>query len=196
MAEKIDSKKWKCCSECKSISEGEVNAILCLKAAFDLSVEEVRAALTTCDYGCPFGHYSKQVGSTSLDLKGHPIVCYSGSSQLRILRAASTHFTVLRKFLLDVHCSISSHKCVIDIDEALNAGNYNKLMKVLNINKVESLLSNDVDSKYEHVSYKECCESDLRPDLEMQLMTTHAALMTALDRESYDFPDHACCCCE
>ena len=58
------------------------------------------------------------------------------------------------------------------------------------------MLSNDVDSKYEHVSYKECCESDLRPDLEMQLMTTHAALMTALDREIYDFPDHACCCCE
>ena len=68
VAEKIDSKKWKCCSECKSISEGEVKAILCLKAAFDLSVEEVRAALTTCNHGC---HYSKQVGSTSLDLKGH-----------------------------------------------------------------------------------------------------------------------------
>ena len=79
VAEKINSKKWKCSSECKPISEGEVNAILCLKAAFDLSVEEVRAALTTCDYGCPFGHYSKQVGSTSLDLKGHPIVCYSDS---------------------------------------------------------------------------------------------------------------------
>ena len=31
----------------ESISEGEVNAILCLKAAFDLSVEEVRAAQTT-----------------------------------------------------------------------------------------------------------------------------------------------------
>ena len=61
LAEKINSKKWKCCSECKPISKGEVNAILCLKAAFDLSVEELRVALTTCDYGCPFGHYSKQV---------------------------------------------------------------------------------------------------------------------------------------
>ena len=92
VAEKISSKKWKCSSECKPISEGEVNAILCLKAAFDMSVEEVRAVLTTCDYGCPFGHYNKQVGSTSVDLKGHPIVCYSGSecsSQLRILGAAS-----------------------------------------------------------------------------------------------------------
>ena len=146
MAEKINSKKWKCSSECKPISEGEVNAILCLKAAFDLSVEEVRAALTTCDYGCPFGHYSKQVGSTSLDLKGHPIVCYSDSecsSQLRILRAASTHFPVLRTFLHDLHCAISSSNCVLEIDEALNAGNYHKLMKILNIKKVESLLSND-----------------------------------------------------
>ena len=73
----MDNVLWQIPRSGNAISEGEVNAILCLKAAFDLSVEEVRAAQTTCDYGCPFGHYSKQVGSTSFDLKGHPIVCYS-----------------------------------------------------------------------------------------------------------------------
>ena len=47
---------WECSTECKPISEGEVDAILCLKAAFDLSVGDVRAALNTCDCGCPYGH--------------------------------------------------------------------------------------------------------------------------------------------
>ena len=105
-------KRWECSCECKPISKGEVNAILCLKVAFELSVEEVRAALATCDYGCPYGHYTKLEGSMAVDRKGHPIICDSGSectSQLRILRAASTHFPVLRQFLREVHNAIGSH---------------------------------------------------------------------------------------
>ena len=112
--------KWECSNECKPISECEVDTILALKAAFELPVEEVRAALATCDYGCPYGHYAKLEGSMPVDCKYHPIVCYSGSectSQLRILRAASTHFPVLRQFLHEV---IASHKCILVIDEELS----------------------------------------------------------------------------
>ena len=44
----LQSCTWECSNECNPISEGEVDAILCLKEAFDLSVEDVRAALNTC----------------------------------------------------------------------------------------------------------------------------------------------------
>ena len=118
-------------------------------------------------------------------------------SQLRILRAASTHFPVLRTFLHDLHCAISSSNCVLEIDEALNAGNYHKLMKILNIKKVESLLSNDLDTKYEQSTDDVCCNSVLRqPDLEVHLTLTHVALIACLDKEIDDFPEHMCCCCE
>ena len=205
VTEKIKEKcakwnEWKCSSECKPLSEGEVNSILSFKEAFKLPIEEVRAALSTCDYGCPFGHYSKQIGETSVGLKGHPIVCYCGSectSQLRILRAASTHFSVLRKFLRDVHCAISSHKCVLQVDEALNTGNYDILMKMLNIKKFESLFSSDIYSKYEQVTGNGCSDSCLRrPDLETHLVKTYIKVISELEKEIYDFPECVCCCCE
>ena len=60
IAEKISSgfksgkwKTWKCTKECRPIPDCEVEAILCLKA-----IEELRAALAACDYGCPYGHYT------------------------------------------------------------------------------------------------------------------------------------------
>ena len=82
-------------------------------------MEEAREALAKCDLGCPFVHSTKLVGSTPVALKGHPIVCYTGdscTSTLRILRAASTHFPVLRKFLVHVTTALTSHKIVCSID--------------------------------------------------------------------------------
>ena len=88
-------RKWECSAQCKPLTLFEVDAIVSFKASFGLPVEKVRQALAECDMGCPFGHYSKFVGSSPVDLRGHPIVCYNGelcTSVLRILRAASTHF--------------------------------------------------------------------------------------------------------
>ena len=81
-----ECRKWECSKQCKPLNE--------------LSVEEVRQALAKYDLGCTNGHYSKLVGSLPVDLKGRPIVCYSGNSctsNLRILRAASTHFPCFEK---------------------------------------------------------------------------------------------------
>ena len=39
-----------------------------------LSMEELRQALAKCCHGCPFGHYTKLVGTYRVDLRGHPIV--------------------------------------------------------------------------------------------------------------------------
>ena len=60
-----------------------------------------------------------------------------------------------------------------------------------------SLLKNDLDSKYEQTEDSESSDSGLRqPDLEEQLVFTHAALIKELEKEIYDFPEHVRCCCD
>ena len=57
---------------------------------------------------------SKYIASNSqysaIERKGHPLVCFLDNSeccsQLRILRAASTHYPVLRKFLHYIYTAI------------------------------------------------------------------------------------------
>ena len=192
----VQSRKWKCSRHCKPLSQPEVNAILCLRAAFDLSVEEVRQALAKCDMGCPNGHYTKVVGSLPVDLRGHPIVCYTGdscTSTLRILRAASTHFPVLRKFLSHVSDALIAHKIVYEIGSALKNGNHQSLMR---ITRLKSLLSPTVDDNYQKVAV-ECSDLGLRrPTLETELVIAHAALIAGFEKEIYDFPEHVCISCE
>ena len=97
-------------------------------------------------------------------------------------------------FLHQIHSALVSHKCVCKIDQALSAGDYSKLMEITGIKNIESLLSNDVDLKYEQIKHN---NSYLRqPDLEEKLVVTHAALITELEKEIDDFPEHVCCCCE
>ena len=73
------SKMWECSKQCKPLSDFEVKAIVCFR---ELPVEKVRHALAECDMGCLYCHYTKLVGSLPVDLRGHPIVCYS--EQLRV----------------------------------------------------------------------------------------------------------------
>ena len=196
-------KKWECCSECKPITDTEVDAILTLKAAFEKPLQEVRHALDECDSGCPNGHYCKVhvIEFSSVGLKGHPLVCSSSSggcqSQLRVLRAAATHFPVLRQFLHDVHSAIRSHMCVFEIDKALCSGNFQRLMQITDVDKLDALLNNDLNSSYEQSTDTECKDSALRqPNLETQLFITHAGLIAELEKEIDDFPEYICCSCE
>ena len=53
----------------------EVDAIVSFKTSFGLPVEKVGQALAECSIGCLF---SILVGSSPIDLRGHPIVCYNG----------------------------------------------------------------------------------------------------------------------
>ena len=189
-------RKWECSAQCKPLTLFEVDAIVSFKASFDLPVEKVRQTLAECDMGCPFGHYSKFVGSSPVDLRGHPIVCYNGelcTSVLRILRAASTHFPVLRKFLAHVTTALSAHRSVCDIDSALKNGNHRSLIK---FSGVKSLLSCDVEEKYQKLTPVDCSDSLRRPTLETELAIAHAALIAGYEKEVYDFPEHACICCE
>ena len=115
------------------MSDFEIAAILSFRAAFDLSVEEARQALAKCDNGCPNCHYTKcrefllpdfvHCVGFSPELKRHPIVGHTAdscSSTLKILRAASTHFPVLRKSLPHVTDAVSCHNVVHDIDNAMS----------------------------------------------------------------------------
>ena len=81
--------------------------------------------------GCLF---SKLVGSSPIDLRGRPIVCYNGelcTSVLRIPRAVCTYFPVLRKFL--VTTALSAHRSVCDIDNALKNDNHRSLIKITGV---------------------------------------------------------------
>ena len=165
-----------------------------LLSAFHQFVEEVRQALAEWDMGCPFGHCTKLVETCPVDLTGHPIVCYNSflcTSTLRILRAASTHHTVLRMFLRHVISALSAHRSVCDIDNALQNGNHQSL---ITITHVESLLSCNVEQNYQKLKSTDL--SLRRPSLETELAIAHAALIAGYEKEIYDFPENVCICCE
>ena len=104
---------------------------------------------------------------------------------------------MLRKFLHQLSNARTSHRCIHDIDQALCAGQYRRLMEITESNGFESLISNDVESSYEQCTDMAGGESVLRqPNLEAQLLITHAELISQLENEVQDFPEHACCSCE
>ena len=114
-----------------------------------------------------------------------------------VLRAASTHYPVLRKFLHQLSSARTSHRYIFDIDMALCAGQYSRLMEITQSNGFESLISNDVEASYEQCTDVADEKSVLRqPNLEAQLLITHAELISQLENEVQDFPEHACCSCE
>ena len=70
-------------------------------------------------------------------------------SQLRILRAASTHHGVLRTLLDHVYTARRSHLGVVSIDKALSAGDFHSLMETTKVHDVADLLTADLDSSYQ-----------------------------------------------
>ena len=70
-------------------------------------MKEVRKLLDKCDNNCPYTHYHQKLVNiadedpdckiTSMQCKGYSSLCFTDNecnSQLRILRAASTHFAL------------------------------------------------------------------------------------------------------
>ena len=64
-------KEWECHSECRPLKLPEVEAI---GAALELPVDEAREVLAKCYLGCPWTLY-KYVGSRTIAMKGHHLVC-------------------------------------------------------------------------------------------------------------------------
>ena len=114
---------------------------------------------------CPNQHYTKVVADSTVDLRGHPLVCSNDGgcySQLRVLRAAGTHYPVLGNFHHYVNNAISSHLRVRDIDMALLSGDFESLMQINNADSFDALLSNSVESSYEQCTDIAPADSMLR----------------------------------
>ena len=83
---------------------------------------------------------------------------------------------------------------VRDIDRALCTGDFHALMELTAMTDFETMLTNDVKSMYE-----QCTDSTVEaafPHLESQLAVTHTKLITELEKEISDYPEHVCCSCE
>ena len=195
--------KWSCSSECKPVTEAEVAAIVHLKQTFEEPMEELRTALDGCDGGCPNEHFTKAIAtgdpdSDIVELRGHPLVCFNDGgyrSQLRILRAASTHYGVLRTLLNHVYSAITSHVGVLNIDKALRTCDLHSLMEITKVTDFAVLLTNDLDASYEQCADVAVADSVLK-NVESQLLLTHAQVISDLDKEIDDNREHACCSCE
>ena len=112
---------------------------------------------------------------------------------MRILRSAATHFPVLTTLLRLVCSAVNSHQCVQNIDNALFADDFHTLMEITKLTDFEILLSNEVETPYERCT--ETADSGiLQSDVEIQLLTKHAQLITELEKE-IDYPEHVCCSC-
>ena len=198
---------WKCSSKCKHLTDTEIGVILYFKSGFGADMKDVRKLLDKCDDDCPNTHYQKVVHFhdespnreivhyNSVELKGHSLLCFTGNecnSKLRILRAASMHYAVLRSFLHAVYDAIRNHKRVAYLDAALHSGDFTYLMRASEIDSYESLLSNEVQSTHQLSVYE--LDSPLRkPNLEYDLQTTHARIMAQYDKDVHDYYKHPCC---
>ena len=142
--------KWECSSECKILSDSDVCTIIDLAAAFQKPMRELRCELEFVDSGCPNQHYTKYV-DTTMQLKGHPLVCFNDSgchSKLRILRSAATHYPVLVTLSHHVYQAIGVHVGVQMIDRAMSSGDFYTRMEITKTCDFETLLSNDIDISY------------------------------------------------
>ena len=163
---------------------------------------ELRKALESIDKGCQHGHYidrsfiqkfNNKVNEQEQvqDLLGHPLPCAIGmcKSLLRSLRAAATHYPLLRRFLVLLYSVRNHHRQIYAIDEARHAVDFDGLMRVAGISDFEELCQSEYES----------CQETLAaglPCLEPLLQVKHATLITTLEKEVNDDPEYACCCCE
>ena len=75
-------------------------------------------------------------------IQGHPLSCHTGKkcqSQLGILRAASVHYTVLRRILKQLYQARRNNRNITAIDKVLPTGDYKELIKLLHFDKFEKL---------------------------------------------------------
>ena len=202
--EHVVPRSWKCNDMCKL---SDSSCIIEFKSTLNESMQKIRKALDVCDE-CPNSKYAKVfivpanepdsnvVHYNSVELKGHSLICHIGSdckSKLRILRAASTHYSVLRSFLRCVYSALNSHKNIASLDEALHHGDFNSLMRDFEVT-FDDLFSNEVNQSHElEGSFAKCVLR--RPDLEKHLQIEHAKVMAKYKKELEDYPQNPCCSC-
>ena len=129
--------KWKCTAECKLPTPNEAQCIVAVKAP----VHKLREALNRIDECTEHGHYTHMLSIKTpkpyYELAGHPLPCATVNSNckssLSILRAAATHFPLLCRLVVLLYEAIRLHRLLDNIDTGLCAGDFQKLVKVCDI---------------------------------------------------------------
>ena len=162
--------------------------------------------LHNIDNECSHIHHLKPRGmeddlaSTELFKLGHPLPCSSGmcSSKLRVLRAASVHYPVLRKLLYSVYMAIKSHAVVSKIDHALSHADYKSLCDLLKIEDYEDLIVNSIEVDVSDPPSMD--ESDFSREglkhVERHLQIKYAVIFEKYKKELDDHPEFPCSSCE
>ena len=146
---------YACSYVCRTVSDDDVKVILDLKRAFEKPFAEVREQLQNIDSGCPHVHHVKPRGMdeglacTEITKAGHLLPCAIGmySSKLRILRAASVHYSALCKLLHTVYMARKHHSTVAEIDNALYTNDYKTLCNLMCIEECEDLIGESFKSE-------------------------------------------------
>ena len=191
----------------KSLSTHDINVILAFRLVFDEPFRKVRRYLHVCDDDCPSVQfnttkiiYNESQGLPNYTLSGHPLSCYAENSncfsKLRILRAASTHYPLLRNFLKYVYAALESHKVLYCLDTALQNGDLNSLVNLLDILDFKSLISfkEKIMSKDSEDMITEGNNEEL--GLESEILLKHAKIVSDLEKQISDFAINECCSCE
>ena len=134
--------KWQCTSECRQPSKEEIEVMCTTKSLFKMSLYEIRQGLDKIDRGCTLVQQAQATIPDTPDngeqprvseLHGHSISCemLSCKCPLRVIRAASTHYPTLRRFMWFLYSVHKSHLAVAHIDKALSSGNVQEVVHTL-----------------------------------------------------------------
>ncbi len=192
-SKKLHAASWNCSTACKRLSCSDIQTIVDLRRRFDEPINAVRKCLATCDDGCPNHHYTKVAADgSSVMLKGHPLICSLDSgcaSSLRILRAASAHSPILRRFLALLEKARENHTSISNIDTALERGDFASLMSTTHHTDFDSVLSHDITTHH-----KGSAVSDGPSHL--NLLTTYERIITSYEKLITDYAEHPCISCQ
>ena len=192
---------------CRQISDKDVDAIVSITNIFQLPLVEVRESLENIDEGSPHGHHVKphEMHDDMVDIEvvklGHSLPCTTSGmchSNLRILRAASVHYSALRSMLYNVYHSRKGHASISAIDSSLQNADTDTLRKLLGILEYEEVI-NDADTSYENdepdaagVTFTDVG----LPNVETQLEIIYAPIIEEYNDKLSKDPEFACCSCE
>ena len=200
---------WRCTPECKQPTSEEAQCIVTIKKLFDKPVQTLREGLQIIDKCTLHGHYTCPVRADNdkkpyYELAGHPLPCSQANSHcessLRVLRAAATHFPVLRRFLILLYEAIRQHRLLHRIDTALCAGDFEALITICGIEDCKALFT--TCSPDQTASFQDSANQPIRlqqsnlPDLETDLHLQHVGLIADVEKKFALDAEFPCCSCE
>ena len=170
-----------------------------------MSLDEIRQGLNKIDRGCTLVQHAQATIPDTPDngkqprvseLHGHPISCemLSCACPLRVIRASSTHYPILRRFMWLVYSVRKSHLAVVaHIDKALSSGNVEEVVHTLGFSDLSLVFSEDGSDNA--VFVKDHSVPGLG-SIEHHLLISNADLIAEVQARWKDDPEFPCCSCE